>query len=808
MKKVLGILGLFTVLVLTVLLIPTAAFAKSDITIKATAGYDNKVLYGSGVPITLTLQNNGDDFSGDIVIDAPESYEVGSARALPLTLAAGETKTLTLRLSALSEDYMYSGTSMQMFYLYEGGWEKGKEVTYKGDKAVRPSFFMEDSLFIFTLTESTDRLTALRTIKFNQGLRPEVISLNHLKNGVLPSTKQDWEMASIVVVDESSIADWPDAQQQALVDWLHAGGIVLAGATSKGDAEFGMLADYLPLKATNETMTITPEQAQDYAKTSDLPNAITVQQSTLAEGATSVWSLNNTPVTAMKKVGSGTIMQTAFSLGDQPLSAEKGYDELLSVLIKDAKVIDTGSQIYYGGQSTLDSIGYESVSINELFPSFEVSVLGIGFIIFIYFLLVGPLLYFALKRKDKREYSWWIIPSIAILTSVAIFAYGARDRLAKPQVHQMSFYEMQEDGMMNGYFVETLLSNRSGDYKLVAGEGTTLSSWTGQSFSGNQMNTRMKAIIEGEPENPTMTLRNVGYWSTSSIIGQSTVEATGKLLVNIENNSELISGTIENTFPFPLTNVQIWTGAKQIDLGDLDAGETLQVNEQHKAGILLPAKSTMGGSGGYYGGTPMGMTSEKLPEERKRAIKQAFDMYLMNQPLKTPVVIAISKEPIVPITVEGERAELDATNLLIQPFESSTLFKGEFTLPFDSFELEVYSDKGLYSERTPGQVNEWYMENGEFIYLATIPQNITDEPPVWKELAIKNTVANVMTYEILNQKTGEFEPVTDSRASFTENIADYISKEQTIELRINKQDSTGNDYTKVPEVELTGEAAQ
>jgi len=106
MKKVLGTLGLFTVLVLTVLLIPTAAFAKSDITIKATAGYDNKVLYGSGVPITLTLQNNGDDFSGDIVIDAPESYEVGSARALPLTLAAGETKTLTLRLSALSEDYM------------------------------------------------------------------------------------------------------------------------------------------------------------------------------------------------------------------------------------------------------------------------------------------------------------------------------------------------------------------------------------------------------------------------------------------------------------------------------------------------------------------------------------------------------------------------------------------------------------------------------------------------------------------------------------------------------------------------------
>lgn len=808
MKKVLGALGLFTVLVLTVLLIPITAFAKSDISIKATAGYDNKVQYGSTVPITLTLQNNGDDFAGDIVIDAPESYEIGSARALPLTLAAGETKTITLRLSALSEDYMHSGTSMQMFYLYEGGWENGKEITYKGDKVVRPSFFMGDSVFIFTLTESTDRLTALRNIKFNQGLRTEVISLNHLKNGVLPATKQDWEMASIFVVDESSIADWPDAQQKALVDWLHAGGTVIAGATSKGDAEFGMLADYLPLKPTNETMTITPEQAQNYAKTSDLPNSITLQQSKLAEGATSIWSLDSTPVTAMKKVGSGTIMQTAFSLGDQPLSAEKGYDELLSVLIKDAKLIDTGSQKFYSGQSTLDSIGYESVSINELFPSFEVSVVGIGLIIFIYFILVGPLLYFALKRKDKREYSWWIIPSIAILTSVAIFAYGARDRLAKPQVHQMSFYEMQEDGMMNGYFVETLLSNRSGDYKLVASEGTTMSSWKGQSFSGNQVDTRMKAIIEGEPENPTMTLRNVGYWSTSSIIGQSTVEATGKLNVNLQNNSELISGTIENTFPFPLIDVQIWTGAKKIDLGDLDAGETLQVSEPHKAGILLPAKSNSGGHGSYYGGTPMGITSEMLPKERKRAVVKAFNMYLMNQPLKTPIVVGIAKEPLVPIQVEDERAELDATNLIIQPFESSTLLQGAFILPFDSFNLEVYSDKGLYAERTPEQHNEWYMENGEFIYLATIPQDITEKPPAWKELAIKNTVTNVLTYEILNHKTGQFEPVTDSRASFTENIADYISKEQTIELRINKQDSTGNDHTKVPEVVLTGEVTE
>ncbi|WP_342528273.1 hypothetical protein MKY84_05270 [Chryseomicrobium sp. FSL W7-1435] len=808
MKKGLSALGILMLLVLGVLLIPTTVFAKSDITIKANAGFDNKVLYGEGVPLTITLQNNGDDFSGDIVIDTPESYEIGSARALPLTLAAGETKTITLSLTSLTEDYMYSGTNTQMIFLYEGGWEDGKEVDFKGDRSVRPSFFAGDTIFLFTLTESTDRLTALRNIKFTQGLRPEVISLNHLKNGVMPTSKKDWEMASVVILDEFSIADWSDSEQQALLDWVSAGGTLIAGATSKGEAEFGQVAAHLPLKLSNNTATITPEQAQSYAKTTDLPNAITIQQGTLTEGAVNVWSIEDTSVTAMKKLGDGVVIQTAFSLGDKPLSSEKGYDELLTTLFNDAKIISSPSSIHYGNQSVLDSIGYESVYVNELFPSFEVSVQGIAVIIFIYFLLVGPLLYFVLKRKDKREHSWWIIPSIAILTSVAIFGYGARDRIAKPQVHQLSFYEMQQDGTMNGHYVETLLSNRSGEYKLTAGQGTSMSTWKGQNFSGDPMNTRMKSILENEAESPSLTLRNVAYWSTSTILGESTVQSTGKLNVNIENNSETITGTIENTFPFPVTDVQIWTGAKKIDLGDIEAGATLQVNEKHKGGLLLPAKSGSANySGGYYGGA-MGMTSEKLPEERKKAILNAYSMYLGSRDTTTPLVVAIAKEPIVPIQIQDERAELDATNLLIQPFESSTLFKGEFSLPFDSMEVSVYSDKGLYAEKTQGVPNEWFMENGEFTYEVGVPKNVTEQSIVWKELSLTNSASATMTVELLNQKTGEFEPVTETRTKLTENIADYINKEQVIELRLSKLDSSGNDITKVPEIALTGEVAQ
>ena len=49
------------------------AYAASQLDVKATAGFQNKVKHGQGLPLTLTITNNGDEFSGDLVIDSSES---------------------------------------------------------------------------------------------------------------------------------------------------------------------------------------------------------------------------------------------------------------------------------------------------------------------------------------------------------------------------------------------------------------------------------------------------------------------------------------------------------------------------------------------------------------------------------------------------------------------------------------------------------------------------------------------------------------------------------------------------------------
>src|SRR5690606_14353008 len=139
-----------SVFMLLIIILPQTALAAAEISVDAEAGFANKVKYESGVPIQFTLVNNGDDFSGDLVLGYSETYSLGAGISVPVDLAKGETKTIQVAVPGLS-DMMSMGNSSRNIFLYEGGWEEGKQIEIKGDKNLSPSFFSPSSLFIATL---------------------------------------------------------------------------------------------------------------------------------------------------------------------------------------------------------------------------------------------------------------------------------------------------------------------------------------------------------------------------------------------------------------------------------------------------------------------------------------------------------------------------------------------------------------------------------------------------------------------------------------------------------------------------------
>ena len=773
------------------------ALAAPELNVKVTTGFNGKAKYGEGLPITLTVENKGDGFSGDIVLDLAESYNLGNAQSIPFEIGAGETKTVQIAASGLAEDYMYQGTNVQLIHFFEGGWEQGKSIDYKGNKKFQTNFQDPSSIYYLTLTESADRLKVLNQLKQPNQLNDEIIHVAQQNNFTLPSEAVAWEMADYIIIDEFVIADLTEQQQQALIDYVSLGGIIVVGASDNVIAELGSLADYLPLNLHTTTESITAQHLSALTG-SLLTNELKLHDATLTKGSTPVVQLDGTILAGKKQVGSGTIIQTTFSLGDAPLAADPLYSDLMSVILQSVQV--KNSQNMYG-YNTKDELVYNLGATNSLFSSFKVSTpLMIGIVV-VYMIIIVPLLYIILKRKDKREYAWGIIPLTAIIASLAIFGYGAKDRIARPQVQQSSFLHVNEDKSLHGYYVESILSNKGGDFTFEAPISSTMVAQRGtNSLTGQTANVHENAIMEKHATNSELTFRDVGYWSVSSLLGETQVQDVGNFEVDLRVDSSKILGTVQNNFSFGLRDVSIWSGSKLYKLGDLAAGEKIEVNKDLGTVMLMPTSNP-------YANTNYGASNTNqmdLITQRKQSLYSSSLMF--NNSSSTPAITGFTEDNILPIEVKDKKVELSALHLVIQPFTATTIFSGEFTLPANTFGVVVNTEEyGKYMEPVQNTGLEWYLDDGEYNVYWTVPETLPIEKVNWTQLQIANTDRNSHSIEIWNLKTESFEEITESRFTLTENIDTYIDQKGVIQYKLIKKSVQGDPYTRLPEVRMKGE---
>ncbi|MEK3994298.1 hypothetical protein MKY29_06035 [Psychrobacillus sp. FSL K6-2365] len=795
-KKFVMVISAF--MIYFILLPSIEALAAPELNVKVTTGFNGKAKYGEGLPISLTVENKGDAFSGDIVLDLAESYNLGNAQSIPFEIGAGETKTIQVGASGLAEDYMYQGNNVQMIHFFEGGWEKGKSITFKGNKTFKTSFQDPATIYYLTLTESADRLKVLNQLKQPNQMNDEIIHVAQQSDFVLPEEAVAWEMADYIIIDEFVIADLTEQQQQALIDYVSYGGIMVVGASDNVAAELGSISGYLPLNLHTTTQSITAQQASALTANNLLSNDLKIYDASLTSGSTPSIQLDGTLLAATKHVGSGTIIQTTFSLGDAPLAADPVYSDLMSSILQSVQVKNTQSMY---GYNTQDELVYNLGGTNSLFSSFKVSTpLMIGIVI-VYMIIIVPLLYIILKRKDKREYAWGIIPLTAIIASLAIFGYGAKDRIARPQVQQSSFLQVNEDKSLHGYYAESILSNKGGDFTFEAPVSTTMVAQRGtNSFTGQTANVHENAIMEKHATNSELTFRDVGYWSVSSLFGETQVQDVGNFEVDLRVDSSKILGTVQNNFPFGLKDVAIWSGSKLYKLGDLAVGEKLEVDKDLGTVMLMPISNP-------YVNTNYGAFANNqmdLLTQRKQALYSSSIMFKNSN--SAPAITGFAEDNILPIELKDNKVELSALHLVIQPFTATTIFSGEFTLPANMFTVNVNTEEyGKYMEPVQNSNLEWYLDDGEYNVFWTVPETLPVDKVNWTQLQIANTDRNSHTIEIWNLKTESFEEITESRFTLTENIDTYINETGIIHYKLIKKSVQGDPYTRLPEVRVKGE---
>lgn len=788
-------LTLLVMLVMSFILPTTQASAAATLEVKATAGVSGKAKYQSVVPLQVTVKNNGADFSGDMAINSSNSYEAASALVVPIDIAAGEEKTFTFYLDGLA-DYSYSDTDL--FAFYEGNIEKGKKIAYKGTKRLQSNFLDPSSTFIYTLTDKSDRLSALlRLSTFVAQSNVEVFNINQLKDYTLPEDSQGLAMANVIVVDEVAIADLTPKQQEALLKWVQDGGTLLLGAADQINATAGIFKEYLPLSLSQEMTAISAEALTKLSGGGIFTQPISVYAATSSEGSLPVLTENNAVLAAKKKVGSGEVIQTTFSLGDQPLASMDGYGALLAKVMNIQSISQQG--MMRQGQSPLDQISYELRNINELFPSFEVSVSYMLIVIILYILIIGPILYFILKKADKREHAWWIIPSISVVLSIVLFIVGAKDRIVQPQVQQSAFYKVNEDNSVNGYYVESILTNRSGDFVVNADQNTTAVALRNyNNFTGTMGPLHESSYVKENASGSTLTLRDLSYWSVQSFGGKTSAQNIGKMDIDITLKNEKLTGTVKNNFPFALKDVTLISGVKEVKLGDIEANGTLQVNKELKTTVLQKPS--------IFNNYNYSYPSKKDEVDPMRIERMKTLALPLVEKDNQPILTAWTDQAVVGVELETS-ANMSPITMLVQPFKGKVELTGPFTMKRNNFSysVEPLSANGYY-EKIEEELNKWYLSEGLYEVTMTMPDQFMDAVESLNELTISNKDVSRMQLSIWNNETNIYEPLVDTKQVFTDKVSTYFNQDGELRIEIKYGPDPSGEQTKLPDIELKGVA--
>lgn len=795
--------GLLIAMFVFCLFLPTIeASAAPELKVKVTAGFDGKAKFGKGAPIIVEIENNGTSaFSGDMVIDTQQSYESGIGEVFPLDIGAGESKTVTF-INPKMFDYNMYGMNNKSIFFYEGGWKKGKEIDHKGTQQITVAMYHDDTKIITAFTDNIDRLSALKGFRLTNYPSTQLIDVSKIASLDLEEAA-GWGPTDIIIIDEYPIADMSPATQQALVNWVRSGGIIVFGGSDHLMAESGAFAEHLPL-ALDGKKALNPEVLNEWTSREDFNQEITIAKAALNPDSKVIFSKDADILAASKQLGKGLVLQTAFSVGDEPFSKMHGAPAVWKNILDTAtqSMIANGMMPYYN--EPMESLRWSIGNSNELFPSFKVSAPFLFGVIIFYIIIIIPVLYIILKRKDKREHAWWIIPAISVAVSIFIFAYGARDRIGQAQIQQTSVFEVEQDGRLNGYFVESILTNKAGDFVFSAPKETTMSTYTPYSMglfgpSSMGVNSHKRAVLERSATGSNLHLRDIGYWDVATVYGQTTLDAIGNFDISLTVKDKQLTGEITNNFPFPVKELAIWSGTSRIKVGDVGPGETLKVNEKLKTSTLIRKRSsnTM-----YMGNMPT--NTDDLLQMRKDSLITFSGEFMSNTSM--PALIGYADTKLVPIELEKSKAVIDSLTMLSQSFAPKVEFSDSFTVDPEMMSMSLISEvNNIQAHQIGYAANMYYFDEDTYVQRWQVPEDLMQKVSVWKSMDISKIQKQLYTLQIWNVKTQSYDSLESERKLTLDSIDDYITEDGKVTFKLEFLNKQHGNEGQPPEIKLHGE---
>lgn len=733
------------------------------------------------VEMVLTIENGDTAFDGEIAIRIPEGYQIETTKVFPLKLGANEVH----ELRAIVGNYdSYSSNRVQI-KAYEGSVKDGLEVKGLVFRNKPPKTLSEDTIIILLMTDQLDNFEELEKLRTAVSRPIELVHFD-VKNADLSLANDPnyFEFANVLIIDGKKLNELDDQVQQALLEWVRRGGKLVVNQDLLGT----MFASFSPLTYLNSTLEIDKAALDKYVSRGSFEVPLTITESKGNSKVTEI-KIDEAILAGSRSIGAGKLIQTAFNYSDSTLMQENGYVHLLQKVIQ----FDQGNM---GVSSTVvkDALSNNVKATNELFKSNQFTVWRIIVPLIVYILILGPILYFVLKRKDKREAAWLAIPVIAVVSSLLLFIFGAGDRFSKPKVQTSQLLYITDQGSEN-YFVQSVLSNRAGDYTFQVNEGVEVFGYPQEMLINP---TQGQSTFYMADENRKFVLHDMKYWGVQSIAGIAKNQQQGQLDIQLVKDSKKVTGTITNSFDFDLQDVEIWSSAYIYPVvGKIKAGETVEVD------VTLHTKSLLASM--QYKQNKQYRYEETETETETIRERQFNSLYTLASTItpkySKPLVLAKAEKVIETGATISRKAKETMMTLIAQPFDATESQLATIEIDQASFTL-YQSEEDSFAWKYPVVVEDFQIYAGMNQYLLyELPANI-EEAYEWKSLQVNLQKDTLVRIAIYNASKKSFEPI--DTAFGTNNVLDYVVDGQ-LKLELQSNIANPQEGLILPSILLKGE---
>lgn len=525
--------------------------------VSAKIGFNGEYIVGKETPININVKNNGEDFKGELAIKVyfqikNESYGEAGKYILyyqDIDIAKGAIKEYNFD-SALST----VNTSIEISLN-----DKKGDVVYRNNfpvKALSP-----DTIGTAVLTDTPSGMNYIQGLDLHTDnildyTTPEKIFFFTKDN--FPQSTSVLESFKNIIITDFDTKSLNENQINAVTEWVENGGNIVFGTGQNEMRSLSAFSEIFGITASNpseKTFGAYPELSGMY--TCDIKG----------EGLNVIVDDNGIPLFYIKNQGGGKVITATFDLALYPFSGYLDSNNIIKMAFENSGIKFQSGNLDEGYSYSSNNDVAKSVPLKD-----KVKLNIIFAIVIVYILIIGPILYVILKRKDKREFGWVLIPACAFIVTVIIFVLGSTSYYNKGILGVVSSVEIQ-NGSSYGK-AEMSINAKSPDAGSVSvelSENLPIKPDSTKYYRYSNEDICVAKINVGE--NRKISYLETEKWSDNTVETEKNVNLGGNISFDAKINEDKLIITVDNKTSHNFEDAIVVMDTLSFRLDNIPSGE-------------------------------------------------------------------------------------------------------------------------------------------------------------------------------------------------------------------------------------------